>query len=104
MEKEILDEIKNELNNTECSVESTTTELIPIDNIDEILETDIKNQNESISEKIELEDSNTSNCLALTIKKEYKLVAIKNVFLHSLKVTWKVIVGTLTLHLFKFFL
>ena len=56
-----------------------------------------------IPEKINFEDSNTTNCLALTIKEEHKLVAVKNVFIHSLKVTWKVIVSTVALHILKIF-
>ena len=55
------------------------------------------------SEKINVEDANTTNCLALTIKEEHKLVAVKNVFIHSLKVTWKVIVSTVALHILKIF-
>lgn len=61
---------------------------------------------ESPSEEAEVikpEDANTSNCLALTIQKEHKLVAVKNVFLHSLKVSWKVVVSAITLHLLKLF-
>ena len=45
----------------------------------------------------------TTNCLALTIKEEHKLVAVKNVFFHSLKVSWKVIASTIALHIFKIF-
>jgi hypothetical protein len=61
-----------------------------------------KSEEFSSSEKINVEDANTTNCLALTIKKDYKLVAVKNVFLHTLKVTWKVIVSTVTLTIFKY--
>ena len=45
----------------------------------------------------------TTNCLALTIKEEHKLVAVKNVFFHSLKVSWKVIASTIALHILKIF-
>ena len=54
-------------------------------------------------EKIETETASTTNCLALTIKEEHKLVAIKNVCIHSLKVTWKVIASTIALHILKIF-
>ena len=50
------------------------------------------------------ENINKTNCLALTIKEEHKLVAVKNVFLHSLKVTWKVIASAIALHILKIFL
>ena len=69
-----------------------------IDNIDTQ-----KEQNNPTPEKIDIEDANTTNCLALTIKEEHKLVAVKNVFIHSLKVTWKVIVSTIALHILKIF-
>lgn len=55
------------------------------------------------SEKIDVENASTTNCLALTIKEEHKLVAVKNVCLHSLKVTWKVIASTIALHILKIF-
>ena len=60
-------------------------------------------ENNDNIEKINLEDSNTTNCLALTIKEEHKLVAVKNVVIHSLKVTWKVIVSTIALNILKIF-
>ena len=56
------------------------------------------------TEKIEDQTASTTNCLALTIREEHKLVAVKNVFLHSLKVTWKVIASTIALHILKIFL
>ena len=69
------------------------------------MDTDTDNNiiNNAAPEKINFEDSNTTNCLALTIKEEHKLVAVKNVFIHSLKVTWKVIVSTIALHILKIF-
>lgn len=94
MEQSVLDKLNNNQNNIEMP---------EVDNIVQVVQEDIENRNEAVSDTIDLKDSNTSNCLALTIKKEYKLVAIKNVFIHSLKVTWKVIVSTVTLHFLKIF-
>lgn len=51
-----------------------------------------------------IEEINKTNCLALTIKEEHKLVAVKNVFVHSLKVTCKVIASAIALHILKIFL
>lgn len=104
MEKEILNELENKINQEDQPIEETEIEISEVADISKAAEADIENQNDAVSERIDVEDSNTSNCLALTIKKEYKLVAIKNVFIHSLKVTWKVIVSTVTLHLLKLFL
>ena len=61
-------------------------------------------ENVEQTETIDIKDANTSNCLALTIREEHKLVAVKNVFLHSIKVTWKVVVSAITLHLLKIFM
>ena len=94
MEQSILENLNNNQNNIEMP---------EVDDIVQIVQEDIENRNDSVSDTINLKDANTSNCLALTIKKEYKLGSIKNVFIHSLKVTWKVIVSTVTLHFLKIF-
>ena len=60
---------------------------------------------ETPSESVEIknEDANTTNCLALTIQEDHKLVAFKNVFLRSIRMSWKVVVSTITLALIKLF-
>ncbi len=59
-------------------------------------------QNESNnSVDISTEDANTTNCLALTIQKDHKLIAVKNVFFKSIRMTWKVVVSTITLWIIK---
>ena len=55
------------------------------------------------SVEIKPEDANTTNCLALTIQQDHKLMAIKNVFLRSIRMSWKVVVSTITLALIKLF-
>ena len=62
-------------------------------------------QNEPTSESIDIkiENPNTTNCLALTIQEDHKLVAFKNVFLRSIRMSWKVVVSTITLALIKLF-
>ena len=52
---------------------------------------------------IKNEDANTTNCLALTIQEDHKLVAFKNVFLRSIRMSWKVVVSAITLALIKLF-
>lgn len=61
--------------------------------------------NEPPSESVEIktEDANTTNCLALTIQEDHKLVAFKNVFLRSIRMSWKVVVSAITLALLKLF-
>ena len=55
------------------------------------------------SVEIQPEDANTTNCLALTIQQDHKLIAIKNVFLRSIRMSWKVVVTSITLALLKLF-
>ena len=57
----------------------------------------------SESVQIKNEDANTTNCLALTIQEDHKLVALKNVFLRSIRMSWKVVVSAVTLALIKLF-
>ena len=77
----------------------TTIEEKNITPVDETSNSDSDNE----LEKIDVETASTTNCLALTIKEDHKLVAVKNVCLHSLKVTWKVIASTIALHILKIF-
>ena len=64
-------------------------------------EVSIETPSESI--EIKTEDANTTNCLALTIQEDHKLVAFKNVFLRSIRMSWKVVVSAITLALLKLF-
>lgn len=75
------------------------------ENSPENLENSPENLENSSSEPqtIKIEDANTTNCLALTIQKDHKLVAIKNVFFRSIRMSWKVIVSTIALGILKLF-
>ena len=64
-------------------------------------EASIETPSESV--EIKTEDANTTNCLALTIQEDHKLVAFKNIFLRSIRMSWKVVVSTITLALLKLF-
>lgn len=68
-------------------------------------ENSLEASNEPPSESVEIktEDANTTNCLALTIQEDHKLVAFKNVFLRSIRMSWKVVVSAITLALLKLF-
>ena len=73
------------------------------DELKNSLEVPIPEETPNESIEIQNEDANTTNCLALTIQKEHKLTAIKNVFLHSIRMSWKVAISTITLALIKMF-
>ena len=64
-------------------------------------EDSVESPSESVD--IEVKDANTTNCLALTIQEDHKLVAVKNVFIRSIRMSWKVIVSAVTLALIKLF-
>lgn len=53
------------------------------------------------------ENSNNTeiaNSLALTIKKDYSLTIAKNIFIKTLRSTWKIVLSVFTLNFLKFFL
>ena len=91
---EIQDETTESDSNQEIVEEKT-------EEIENSPETSDKVPSESID--IKTEDANTTNCLALTIQEDHKLVALKNVFLRSIRMSWKVAVSTITLALLKLF-
>ena len=86
----------NEFEDNDNSTISGTNKTTEITEVNEIKEnTDI----------IENEQENTSvtNCLALTIVEDHKLIAVKNVFLKTLRMSWKVAVTSITLALIRLF-
>lgn len=100
------------LDKTNKEVESAKTEVSFKDeelkaNLEKIFENENSSEttNETPSESVEIktEDANTTNCLALTIQEDHKLIAIKNVFLRSIRMSWKVVVSAVTLALIKLF-
>lgn len=63
---------------------------------DELLESNLKPQETLIQET-------TTNCLALTIKKDYKLASWVNVITRSFRMTFKVLVSYFALNIIKLF-
>lgn len=90
-------------NDLESNIEQTELPKQDINPDNAENENTLENPEESSSEPntIEIEDANTTNCLALTIQKDHKLVAVKNVFLHTIRMTWKVIASTVALTILK---
>ena len=93
---------KNEFENSTENIDIEKISTIEEKNITPVEKTSYSNSDNEL-EKIDTEAASTTNCLALTIKEEHKLVAVKNICLHSLKVTWKVIASTIALHILKIF-
>ena len=92
----IKQEQNQELNKENINYNFDTQNLIKEQNPPEV-------SSKTTSEPITIDntEANITNCLALTIQKEHKLVAIKNVFLKSIKISWKVIVSTVALTILK---
>ena len=80
-------------------------EIIKEDNIDTTnnTEQDITIDNSVIDENSEKEEAIEPNCLALTVRKDYNLSIIKNSFLTTLRVSWKVALSTFVLNILKLF-
>ena len=96
-------ESEEHLDTTEDSFTVTEFEEIQNNNqIESTIEQPVLDSENNV-EKLTTDTASTTNCLALTIKEEHKLVAVKNVFLHSLKVSWKVVASTIALHILKIF-
>lgn len=60
-------------------------------------------ENTSCNTNNEINENNTSNCLALTIKEDYKLTSKTNRILRSLRMSFKVFVSYVTLNIIKLF-
>ena len=65
--------------------------------------------NELLTKKTEepetpAKESEVSNCLALTVKEEYRITVIKNVFKKSFRVSWKIALSILTINFLNSFL
>ncbi len=55
-------------------------------------------------EKQDIVTTETSNCLALTVKKEYRLIVIKNAINKGFKVSWKIALSIITINFLNTFL
>ena len=77
-----------ELNETNINLEETNVNTNST-NIEVSTESDINVENN-------IEDSNNdiSNCLALTVKKDYNLTIVKNVFTTTGRLSWKIALVT----------
>ena len=49
------------------------------------------------------ENSYSSNCLALTIVPDYKMLSVKNVITQSVRITYKILFSTIVLNIIKLF-
>lgn len=94
-------DITSEFQNT--LVDKNSEELnISVENNDNIqLEESSSEFEDSIDN--ENKDSNQSNCLALTVRKDYNLTIIKNIFTTGGRISLKVALSTLVLNFLRMF-
>lgn len=71
---------------------------------DELPSLENENENNNINIINEQKNANVTNCLALTIQEDHKLIALKNVFLKTVRMSWKVAITSITLELIRLFL
>lgn len=60
-------------------------------------------QQELPEEQPEQKETVETNCLALTVRKNYNLSIVKNGFFTTLRVSWKVAISTFILNIIKLF-
>ena len=58
-------------------------------------------QTEAKNEKTKIEPS---NCLAMTVKEEYRVTVVKNVIKKGLRITWKIAISIITMNFLNTFL
>ena len=108
LESETLIRETNEL--TEQTLLDETTEIPKPVNTTESLDNNVEENNNISSLSEDAENNNktnideVANCLALTVKKDYSLSIAKNVFIKTIRSTWKIVLSVFTLNFLKFFL
>ena len=79
----------------------TTKEELNKDKNETLLETDISNDVNSYTAP---QENEANNCLALTVKSEYRIVVFKNILKKSLKISWKIALSIITINFLNTFL
>ena len=96
-----MEDLEEKLTNESQEQKAEQIEAVEEEQKENSPEASVETPSESV--EIKTEDANTTNCLALTIQEDHKLVAFKNVFLRSIRMSWKVVVSAITLALLKLF-
>lgn len=69
--------------------------------ISQVLQTENKTNKEN--QEISLQEE-TTNCLALTVRKEYKITVVKNMLHKGIKVSWKIALSIFVMNFLNSFL
>ncbi len=89
---EIHNELENNIKTNTFEVKNTTTTSIET-NIDSDIERELNNDIDT-----------ATNCLALTVRENYQVVAVKNFFKKSFRISWKIALSMVTINFLNMFL
>ncbi len=87
---EVHNELENNIKTNTFQVENTTS-----------LEPNI---NSNIERELNNDIDTATNCLALTVRENYQVVAVKNFFKKSFRISWKVALSMVTINFLNMFL
>lgn len=87
--EDTIDEINNIKENHITEENEQTKSVESIENTDNILNSDV---------------DNTTNCLALTVRENYHIVAVKNFFRKGTRISWKVTLSIFVINFLNMFL
>ncbi len=89
---QVPDKLENNIRINDFQVQTT---------IDSNLETTITND---IKHDLNNNIDTATNCLALTVRENYQIVAVKNFFKKSFRVSWKIALSVITINFLNMFL
>lgn len=90
---DVPDKLENSVKTTTFQVEGTTNNNNLKTNINQNIEHDLNNNIDT-----------STNCLALTVRENYQIVAVKNFFKKSFRISWKIVLSTVTINFLNMFL
>lgn len=90
---EVHHELENNIRTNNFEVENTTNNTSLEANINSDIERELNNDIDT-----------ATNCLALTVRENYQIVAVKNFLKKSFRVSWKIVLSTVTINFLNMFL
>ena len=93
-------EKKSEFQYIENQVEVESNEKVTDISSSNVISDELNDEKNKLNNDIDT----TTDCLALTIRKNYHIVVVKNFFKKSFRVSWKVALGMFTINFLNLFL
>lgn len=90
---DVPDKLENSVKTTTFQVEGITNNNNLKTNINQNIEHDLNNNIDT-----------STNCLALTVRENYQIVAVKNLLKKSFRISWKIVLSTVTINFLNMFL